>query len=289
MGLDGARRRAGRSARDDVARARGALAKQDLFARVESVNDFPTAVGSLERIGFAALALAATPSDAHSACSPSQVSSWRALRPRPRHALSSAATPCSIAAPMRQKPSASGRHLPMVMLVAVTASGLEGSELDSRLTHNREHESLLTGLGRTRAACLRRSEARGSAGDFDALGRAAEHRRALMHASMIEAGPRDHVLRAGVGGRDRARARVRNQGRPAYITMDAARTSMSSQRPELANTWKRRCWRCPGVQRIIACEAGPDAYLMDPEMNVQTALAQTGEHETARHTPESRK
>ncbi len=266
-----------------------ALSKQELFARVESVNDFPTAAGlASSASGFAALGLAATRAIGLR-LSPGQISSLA------RASSASAARSLFGGYAMLDRDAheaeavASGRHLPLVMLVAVTASGPKAVSSTQGMTHTASTSPYYAAWVEHAPRVFDEVKRAVLAGDFDALGRAAEHSALMMHASMIAANPAImYFAPASVAVIARVRE-LRNQGRTAYITMDAGPHVKVLTRPELAQHVEAALLAVPGVQRIIACEAGPDAYLLDPEMDVQTALAQTSEHDTARHTPESRK
>jgi diphosphomevalonate decarboxylase len=177
----------------------------------------------------------------------------------------------------------------MVMLVAVTAAGPKSVSSTQGMTHTASTSPYYGAWLEHAPRVFEEVKRAVLAADFDALGKAAEHSALMMHASMIAANPAIlYFAPASVAVIGRVRE-LRGQGIAAYITMDAGPHVKVLTRPELAQHVEMALLAVPGVHRVIACEAGPDAYLMDPELDVHDALAHSAEHETARHTPESRK
>ncbi|HMJ15536.1 MAG TPA: diphosphomevalonate decarboxylase, partial [Polyangiaceae bacterium] len=207
---------------------------RQIFARVESINDFPTAAGlASSASGFAALALASTRALGLDFSSGQVSSLARASSASAARSVFGgyAMLGCGV---QEAEPVASGNHLPIVMLVAVTASGPKAVSSTEGMTHTATtspyYAAWLDHAPRVFEDVKRAVLAR----DFDAMGRAAEHSALMMHASMIAANPAIlYFSPASVAVIRRVRE-LRDQGLPAFITMDAGPHVKVLTRPEIA-------------------------------------------------------
>jgi diphosphomevalonate decarboxylase len=125
--------------------------------------------------------------------------------------------------------------------------------------------------------------------DFERLGRAAEHSALMMHASMLAANPAIlYFSPASIAVIARVHE-LRKQGIRAFVTMDAGPHVKVLTLPETAQQVEAALLRVSGVERLIPCEPGPDAHLVDPDLGLEQALLESRDAQTARQTPESRK
>ncbi len=240
----------------DVVRARAGL---ELFARVESVNDFPTASGlASSASGFAALALAAS----HAA----------GLRPT-RAEVSALARACSASAArsvfgglaVLERGALSAMPLPGIegwplrMLVAVTT--MEKKAIGS--THAMElcrctspyYEAWLA----ESVALFERGREAARLRDFASLGTAMEQSTLMMHATMMTARPCILYMSPSTVALIRAVEGLRRSGTEAYYTMDAGPHVKVLVQAGDAGTVRRVLEATPGVERVIDCGPGPAA------------------------------
>lgn len=238
-------------------------------ARVVSENNFPTAAGlASSASGFAALALAATRA-AGLDLSPRELS--RLARQGSGSAARSlfggyvqmhaGSRPDGLDA--YAEPFASGEQLPLAVLVAVTAEGPkelpsnEGMEL-SRAT-SPFYDAWIAG-GPSDLADLRASIL---AGDLARVGAVAESSCLKMHAVMLSTRPALLYIReASVGVIRRVRA-LRQEGLPAWFTMDAGPQVKVLTSPEKADLVAEAVGAVPGVLRVIRSGLGPGARLVE--------------------------
>lgn len=244
----------------DRVRARAGL---ELFARVVTENDFPTASGlASSASGFCALALAASAA-ADLALDLADVSSLA------RASSASAARSvyggfASLGAGARSAERvAPPEHFPLVMLVAVTAAGEKATSSTEGMRHTAETSPYYSAwlehaprvFDEVRAAVLAR--------DLAALGAAAEQSALMMHASMLAARPAllyfSPVTLAVV---ERVRA-LRERGTLAFYTMDAGPHVKVLAQPADSERVVSALGEVPGVLRVIRCAPGPDARLVD--------------------------
>jgi diphosphomevalonate decarboxylase len=249
---------------DRVRAAAGTRAR----AVVASSNDFPTASGlASSASGFAAMAVAA--SRAAGLDWGADVMSDLARRSSASAARSlfggfaelEARTDTSDDSPLAARPVAPGDHLPMRILVCVATEGAKsiGSTegMKATATASPYHAAWLSEGPRV----FRAMKEALAAGDFTAVGELAERSALAMHANAIAAGM---VYFSGVTiealGAVRA---LRARGTPVYATIDAGPHVKVVCRPEdaaLAGTWMRAV---PGVLRVIECEPGEGARLLE--------------------------
>ena len=248
------------------------LAGIQFFAKVESRNDFPTAAGlASSASGFAALALAATraaglklPTDrvsslaraASASAARSLYGGWAALR-------TASAGAERVAPP---------EHFPVAMLVAVTAKGPKaiGS------TEGMQHTSLTSPYYATwvahAPALFEQVRQAVLARDLAALGAAAEQSALMMHASMLAASPAVIYFSPTTLAVVAKVRELRTRGLQAFYTMDAGPHVKVLTGEESAGEVASALAEVTGVQRVISCRPGPDAYCLDPDLSFADAL-----------------
>jgi diphosphomevalonate decarboxylase len=234
-------------------------------ARVTSTNDFPTAAGlASSASGFAALALAASAAygSRHSA---------EALSGIARRASASAARSLfgGFVALEAGKDSAErvleGAEFPVKMLIAVTRSGPKEVDSTAGMKHTLatspyypawvEHAPSL--YAEVRRAVL--------AKDLELLGAAMEQSALMMHASMFAARPAlVYFTPATLAAVATVRA-LRTRGTLAFYTMDAGPHVKVLTSPSDARAVERALSETPGVLRVLASDAGPDATLVSED------------------------
>lgn len=233
-------------------------------ARVESVNDFPTAAGlASSASGFAALAMAATRA-AGLELSLTRVSALA------RAASASAARSLfggyvSLAARAETaEPIAAGSTFPLEMLVAVTLSGEKETASTDGMGHTQDTSPYYSAWVDSAPAIYEQVRRAVLARDFDALGPAVEHSALMMHASMLAARPAlIYFAPATLRVMDRVRA-FRKSGGRAYFTMDAGPHVKVLVEPSAAAELERELEKLEGVSQVLRSAAGPDAYWVDP-------------------------
>jgi len=209
-------------------------------ARVDSVNDFPTAAGlASSASGFAALAMAAT--RAAGLDSPlEEVSALSAERVAP------------------------GADFPLEMLVAVTALGEKETASTDGMGHTQDTSPYYAAWVEAAPAIYEEVRAALLARDFDALGPAVEHSALAMHASMLAARPAlIYFAPATLRVMERVRA-YRKRGGRAYFTMDAGPHVKVLVEPSAAAELELELSKLEGVTQVLRSVAGPDAYWVDP-------------------------
>jgi diphosphomevalonate decarboxylase len=264
--LDGEVADAGTSARvgDLLDRVRK-VARESRRAEVTSRNDFPTASGlASSASGFAALALAASSAvgldwDRARVSDLARRGSASAARSVFGGFVELAAGPedANEESVLAATPVAPADHLPLVVLVCVTADGPKaiGSTEGMRLTMARSpyaaawlHEAPLL-HERLRQALLAR--------DFRGLGELAEASALAMHASAIAAG-----IAYWVGATLDVLAAVRSlraAGVAVFATIDAGPHVKVLVQPDDVASVRAALERVPGVKRIIEARPGSDA------------------------------
>jgi diphosphomevalonate decarboxylase len=245
----------------DAVRAEAGLVDR---ARVESVNDFPTAAGlASSASGFAALAMAAT----RAAGLEPSLSAVSALA---RAASASAARSVYggyVALDARAECAervCEGSAFPLEMLVAVTVSGPKGTASTDGMGHTQStspyYSAWLDAAPPVYAEVRRAVEAR----DFAALGPAVEHSALLMHASMLAARPAlIYFAPATLRVMDRVRG-FRQAGGRAFFTMDAGPHVKVLVEPSAAHELELELAKLEGVSAVLRSAAGPDAYWVEP-------------------------
>jgi diphosphomevalonate decarboxylase len=233
-------------------------------ARVESVNDFPTAAGlASSASGFAALAMAASRA---AGLEPSleQVSALA------RAASASAARSVYggyVALPARAEFAErvrDGAAFPLEMLVAVTVAGPKATASTDGMGHTRDTSPYYSAWLAAAPAVYDEVRRAVEASDFEAHGPAVEHSALMMHASMLAARPAlIYFAPATLRVMERVRA-FRKSGGRAYFTMDAGPHVKVLVEPSAAAELERELGRLEGVSSVLRSGAGPDAHWVEP-------------------------
>jgi diphosphomevalonate decarboxylase len=236
----------------------------DTRARVESVNDFPTAAGlASSASGFAALAMAAT----RAAGLELGLSEVSALA---RAASASAARSVfggyvSLAARAEAAERvADGAAFPLEMLVAVTVSGPKDTASTDGMGHTQDTSPYYPAWVEAAPAVYEEVRSAVLGADFAALGPAVEHSALLMHASMLAARPAlIYFAPATLRVMERVRA-FRKSGGRAFFTMDAGPHVKVLVEASAAAELELELSKLEGVSQVLRSAAGPDAYWIDP-------------------------
>lgn len=245
----------------DSVRAEAGLATR---ARVESVNDFPTAAGlASSASGFAALAMAATRA-AGLEFSLEQVSALaRAGSASAARSLFGGYVSLGARAECAERVAA-GSDFPLEMLVAVTLSGEKETASTDGMGHTQNTSPYYTAWVEAAPAIYEQVHAAVLARDFDALGPAVEQSALAMHASMLAARPAlIYFAPATLRVMERVRA-FRKRGGRAFFTMDAGPHVKVLVEPSAAGELERELAKIEGVTQVLRSAAGPDAYWVEP-------------------------
>jgi diphosphomevalonate decarboxylase len=228
--------------------------------RVESHNDFPTASGlASSASGFAALALAATRALGLQ-LGPGRVSGLaRASSASAARSVFGGYAALGAREPEAERVAAPG-HWCLTMLVAVTDLGPKAMGSTPGMQHTAStspyYRAWLDEAPRVyeqaRQAVLDK--------ELQPLGEAMEHSTLMMHASMMAAQPAVMYLAPATLAIMTLVKRLRDDGLPAYYTMDAGPHVKVLTLPEHADQVVAALSERPEVQRIIRCEPGPDAH-----------------------------
>ncbi len=233
-------------------------------ARVESMNDFPTAAGlASSASGFAALAMAASRAagleltlpevsalarGASASAARSVFGGYVALAARAEHA----------------ERVASGQHFPLEMLVAVTVAGPKDTASTEGMTHTQRTSPYYSAWVQAAPALYEEVRRAVETADFDALGPALEQSALAMHASMIAARPAlIYFAPATLSVIECVRAFRRRGGR-AHFTMDAGPHVKVLVEPSAAAELELELAKLEGVTQVLRTAAGPDAYWVEP-------------------------
>ncbi len=239
-----------------------ALASLEVRARVESVNEFPTAAGlASSASGFAALALAA----AQASGLDLDVGSVSALA---RRASASAARSVFGGFAALEAGASSASPLPetdwpLRMLIAVVTSQAKETSSTSGMLHT-QATSPFYGAWVTEAPRLY-AEIRDaiSRRDFEKLGTFTEQSALTMHATMMAAAPALVYFKPATLEAIECVRRLRRAGTPAYFTMDAGPNVKVLVLEEERADVSRALSAVPGVERIIESAPGTGATLLD--------------------------
>ncbi|HET7538958.1 MAG TPA: diphosphomevalonate decarboxylase [Polyangiaceae bacterium] len=245
----------------DTVRAQVGLSTR---ARVESVNDFPTAAGlASSASGFAALAMAAVRA-AGLELSRAEISAIaRAGSASAARSLFGGYVSLGARAESAER-VAEGGDFPLEMLVAVTVAGEKETASTDGMGHTQGTSPYYAAWVEAAPAIYERVRAAVLAADFEALGPAVEHSALAMHASMLAAQPALIYFAPGtLGVMERVRA-FRKSGGRAYFTMDAGPHVKVLVEPSAAAELEQELAKLPGVTQVLRSAAGPDAYWVDP-------------------------
>jgi len=233
------------------------------FARVESVNDFPTAAGlASSASGFAALAMAATRAAGMDATLPQVSALARAASASAARSVYGGYVSLGARAEAAER-VALGQDFPLEMLVAVTVSGPKATASTDGMGHTQDTSPYFPAWLAAAPAVYDEVRRAVEAADFDALGPAVEHSALLMHASMLAARPAlIYFAPATLRVMERVRAFRRSGGR-AFFTMDAGPHVKVLIEPSAAAALEAELAQLEGVTQVLRTTAGPDAYWVD--------------------------
>jgi diphosphomevalonate decarboxylase len=245
----------------DTVRAEAGLEDR---ARVESVNDFPTAAGlASSASGFAALAMASSRA-AGLDWSLEQVSALaRAASASAARSVYGGYVALAARAEFAQRVR-EGAAFPLEMLVAVTVTGPKATASTDGMGHTQDTSPYYPAWVESAPAVYDRVRRAVESADFDALGPAVEHSALLMHASMLAAQPAlIYFAPATLRVMERVRE-FRKSGGRAYFTMDAGPHVKVLVEPSAAAELELELGKLDGVSSVLRSAAGPDAYWVDP-------------------------
>lgn len=233
-------------------------------ARVESENNFPTAAGlASSSSGFAALSFAAVQAAGLNL-------TRRQISAIARRSSASAARSLwggYVALHARSEyaePIAPAEHLPLIMLVVVTAQGAKKTSSTEGMKHTQDTSPYYSAwveacapqmFEEIRRAILER--------DIERVGLAAEHSAMAMHASMLAAcPPLRYFAPATLAVLDRV-LEIRASGLLAFATMDAGPNVKVITSPEHVDRVENALRELPMASVVIRCSAGPDAQALE--------------------------
>ena len=239
-----------------------ALEGFDLYARVESKNDFPTAAGlASSASGFAALALAASSAAGLSL-------SLEAVSGLARQSSASAARSlfggfASLPADSEHAYSvASAAHWDLRLLVAVTEEGRKPVGSTEAMEVTRRESPYYAAWVAHAPELYREAEQAVRERQFDTLGACMEQSTLMMHASMWATRPAILFFTdATLAVVHRVRA-LRSEGLPCYFTIDAGPHVKVLAQAEHAKAIQQELAAMSQVKRVIPCAPGPGARLL---------------------------
>jgi diphosphomevalonate decarboxylase len=233
-------------------------------ARVESVNDFPTAAGlASSASGFAALAMAATRAVGLELSLTEVSAVARAASASAARSVFGGYVSLAARAECAER-VAEGAAFPLEMLVAVTADGAKETSSTDGMGHTQDTSPYYPAWVEAAPAVYDEVRRAVSASDFAALGPAVEHSALLMHASMLAARPAlIYFVPATLRVMERVRA-FRKSGGRAFFTIDAGPNVKVLVEPSAASELERELRELEGVSRVLRSSAGPDAYWVSP-------------------------
>ncbi|MEP7051496.1 MAG: diphosphomevalonate decarboxylase [Pseudomonadota bacterium] len=234
------------------------------FARVDSVNDFPTAAGlASSASGFAALAMAATRAAGLDESIPQISALARAASASAARSVYGGYVSLSARGEAAER-VLDGAAFPLEMLVAVTVAGPKETASTDGMGHTQDTSPYYPAWVAAAPGIYAEVRHALAARDFDALGPAVEQSALLMHASMLAARPAlIYFAPATLRVMERVRAFRRSGGR-AYFTMDAGPHVKVLVEPAAAGELEGELMKLEGVTQVLRTAAGPDAYWVEP-------------------------
>ncbi len=249
------------------------LSGEQRRARVTTLNNFPTAAGlASSASGFAALAVAAaraarlrvTQAELSSLARQSSASAGRSLFGG--FVELGAETESAVQIAPRE-------HWDVVMLVAVIAAGPKAVGSTGGMVHTAETSPFYAAWVKDAPRLFLDVKTAVLAREFKRLSRAMEHSTLLMHATMMAADPPVLYFRgATIELIERLRT-ARQNGEELGFTMDAGPNVKVLTPRERASEVTALLESAPGVERVIRCAPGPDAALLSPDGELDTAPA----------------
>jgi len=245
------------------ARAGGELG----FARVTSANDFPTSSGlassasAFAALACAALAAAGVEADAAEVSDLARKTSVSAAR---------SAFGGYVELPLGRegderlpaRPIAPGSVLPLVVLVGVVTERAKDVPSTEGMAHTVRTSPYYPAWVASSPALAARVSRAILAGDFSALGVAAEESALLMHASALGATPGILYFQPATVALIGAVRAMRARGLEAYFTIDAGPHVKVLARPDEAERVAAELAAAPGVLRVLRARAGEGARVV---------------------------
>ena len=231
------------------------LASFDLHARIESVNEFPTAAGlASSASGFAALAVAAVRAsgldlDASSLSALARRASASAARSIfGGFSVLEAGAPCALPLPPTD--------WPIRMLIAVVSAEPQATGSTGGMLHTQASSPFYEPWVRHSPRLYAEIRAAVLARDFEKLGSFAEASALMMHATMMTAEPALIYFKpATLETIERVR-RLRAAGTEAYFTIDAGPNVKVLVLEEARAKVSAALSAVPGVERVIESSPG---------------------------------
>jgi diphosphomevalonate decarboxylase len=234
-----------------------------LRARVTSRNSFPTAAGlASSASGFAALVVAcdaalglgASRAELSAVARQASASSARSLFGGYVELLARAESANQLA---------SREHFPLELVVAVTARGPKKIGSTRAMAVTKETSPYYAAWLTAAPLAFERVRASVLARDLDALGAAMEHSTWLMHASMATAVPSIRYAEPATVLVLREVEALREQGVPAYFTMDAGPHVKVLTRAEHVERVSAVLRQVPGVVDVLHCRIGGEPEIVE--------------------------
>jgi diphosphomevalonate decarboxylase len=233
------------------------------FARVESENELPTAAGlASSASGFAALALAALSAAGADAELGAVSELARASSASAARSAYGGWVALGAGAARAERVAPPG-HLPIVMLIALTARGPKAVGSTEGMLQTAASSPYFPAWVAHAPTLFAEVQAALLARDLERLGAAMEQSALMMHASMLAARPALRYFRAATLAVMDSVEALRKSGTLAYYTMDAGPHVKVLTAPEHEATVARALAQTPGVERVLHGRPGPDATLLD--------------------------
>lgn len=236
-----------------------------LYAEVNSHNDFPTASGlASSASGFAALALAARAAAGLDCALPQVSAVARAASASAGRSVFGGYVVLESAG-HAALPFLPGEHFPLVMLVTVLTQQPKAVSSTQAMQLTAQSSPYYPSWVAHAPAVFAQVKSALQQRDMQALGDAVEHSALAMHATMMAAQPgivylQPQTLRV----MNRVRE-LRAQGVPAFFTMDAGPHVKVLTVPEHSQRLEAELKDITDVVRVIPSGPGPDAHLVDAE------------------------
>jgi diphosphomevalonate decarboxylase len=158
------------------------------------------------------------------------------------------------------------------MLVAVTAKGPKAIGSTEGMQHTSATSPYYSTWVAQAPALFEQVRQAVLARDLAALGAAAEHSALMMHASMLAANPAVIYFSPTTLAVVAKVRELRARGLQAFYTMDAGPHVKVLTAEASAGDVASALAEVTGVQRVITCRPGPDAYCLDPDLTFAVAL-----------------
>jgi diphosphomevalonate decarboxylase len=241
------------------------VSNQRVFARVRSQNDFPTAAGlASSASGFAALVTAANQAFG-SPCSTSELSALaRAASASAARSLFGGWSVLEVGAESAAA-LAPVAHWPLVLIVAVTASGKKSIGSTEAMNLTRSTSPYYSAWLSSAQGLFEQARDAVLCRDLPRLGEAMERSTLMMHATMITASPSVLYWCAGTLNVMRCVQQLRERHEiPCYFTMDAGPHVKVLCHSKHAEALRNALSSVEGVSQVMVTTPGPAARILCP-------------------------